>query len=390
MCEPCEAIQRRRRQHPPHRPRDLGGPGCEGADEERIYQTEAYVGEVLAEALEPKGTIKREELFVTTKLWNTDHERALVRPACERSLKELGLKYIDLPTTRAPRPAAPRRPIAFAAGEGLFPKDGNDRMRKASVPVRETWEAMEALFDAGLVRTIGVSNFKIRDLEELLSYARINPAVNQVELHPYLAQPKLLDFCTKHGIHLTAYFPLDAQPDNPNAVEPPDDPVIGDIAKRIGKSPALVPLRISTSSASRSRPDRLRLREPPRSDLLCAGPNRCADCASFERAARAGGAAGAAGVAPVAESLARVLYSLGRAEEADALFERAGGAAGGAGAAVGTESIDADVSLDQLMGSYRAPVAAPGPDNSGVPRPGVDSLAGTPLLDPLSLLAPPI
>eukprot|EP00741_Cyanophora_paradoxa_P000600 tig00000411_g577.t1 len=209
--------------------------GCRHIDTAAVYQTEAYVGEVLAEALEPKGKLRREELFVTTKLWNTDHERALVRPACERSLKELGLKYVDLYLMHWP--------IAFAAGEGLFPKDGNDRMRKASVPVRETWEAMEALVDAGLVRTIGVSNFKIRDLEELLSYARIKPAVNQVELHPYLAQPKLLDFCTKRGIHLTAYSPLGAQPDNPNAVKLLDDPVIGDIAKRIGRSPAQVVLR---------------------------------------------------------------------------------------------------------------------------------------------------
>lgn len=200
-----------------------------------IYGNETEVGQALKEAFETEGGPKREEIFVTSKLWNTNHARDAVRPALEKTLSDLGLQYLDLYLIHWP--------VAFAGG-----KDDDGSFKLAPISLRETWEAMEALVDAGLVRSIGVSNFNVQLLVDLLTYARIKPAVNQVEIHPYLPQPQLLAFCNKHNIHVTAYSPLGSS-DSP--LRKADDPVVlndatvASIASKYNKSSGAILLKYS-------------------------------------------------------------------------------------------------------------------------------------------------
>lgn len=177
--------------------------GYRSIDCAECYKNEKEIGDALAVSMKA-GDLSREELFITSKVWNTNHDPAHVRAACERSLKSLQLDYLDLYLIHWP--------LAWehtnAELEPLCPVDGVGQIRHASVALHRTWAAMEALVDDGLVRAIGVSNYDICVLNDLLSYARIKPAVNQVELHPYLQQKGLLMFCEKNNIKLTAYSPL--------------------------------------------------------------------------------------------------------------------------------------------------------------------------------------
>jgi len=187
------------------------------------YQNEKEVGEAFTEVF-GKGEIKREDVFITSKLYNTCHEPKNVRKHCEITLRDLGLQYLDLYLIHWP--------LAFEyTGESIKDPefDENGLVKTVPVPIRDTWAEMEKLVDAGLVRSIGISNFNVQSISDLLSYARIKPVVNQVELHPYLTQPYLKVYCDKVGIHLTAYSPLGSGA----FVE---DQVVGEIAKRYNKS----------------------------------------------------------------------------------------------------------------------------------------------------------
>jgi alcohol dehydrogenase (NADP+) len=199
-----------------------------------IYGNEAEVGEALAEAFQ--GGLRREDVWITSKLWNDSHGAERPRAALETTLSNLGLKALDLYLIHWPVPQKP----------GVWiPKSPDDMYTLEEVPLATTWAAMEGLVEAGLTRHIGVSNFNTRHLRDIMAAARIRPEMNQIELHPYLQQPDMLAFCKDAGIHLTAYSPLGSA-DRPavlRAEDEPvllDDPVIARIAERHGVTPAQV------------------------------------------------------------------------------------------------------------------------------------------------------
>ncbi|XP_078663022.1 aldo-keto reductase family 1 member B1-like isoform X1 [Branchiostoma floridae x Branchiostoma belcheri] len=212
------------------------GLGYRLIDTAEVYQNEKEIGKALKENFATG--LKREELFITSKLWSTRHHPDDVLPACQRSLSDLGLDYLDLYLMHFP--------AARARGDNLFPSDGKGQaaMMDPDVHFMETWKAMENLVDAGLVKAIGVSNFNISQMEEVLTNGRIKPAVNQVESHPYLVCHRLLERCRAKDVMMTAYCPLG----RPGSQEAKDhgvdsllqDPVIVEISKKHGKTTAQV------------------------------------------------------------------------------------------------------------------------------------------------------
>lgn len=179
------------------------------------YDNEAEVGTALSEAMQ-SGTIAREDLWITSKLWNNAHEPEEVLPALQNTLRDLQLDYLDLFLIHWP--------VAFKA-DVAFPRRPEDWLPLAEVPIIDTWQAMEKCVDKGLVRHIGVCNFSIKKLEDLRRQATIPPAMNQVELHPYLQQNALFDYCRENGILLTAYSPLGSG-DRPKGLKKADEPVV--------------------------------------------------------------------------------------------------------------------------------------------------------------------
>lgn len=212
------------------------------------YGNESQVGEGIQDAL-AAGLCTRDDLWITSKLWNTYHAAGHVRPACERSLRDLRLDVLDLYLIHFP--IATR----FVPFETRYPPEWffdphavNPRIELVPVPIRETWQAMEELVDAGLVRHIGVCNFGTSQLRDLLASSRIQPEVLQIESHPYLTQDRLLRFCRQEGIAVTAFSPLGAQSyfslGMANAGESVlQNPVVTSIAAAHGRTPAQVVLR---------------------------------------------------------------------------------------------------------------------------------------------------
>jgi len=180
-----------------------------------VYANEPEVGEAIRSAIEA-GEVKREELWITSKLWCNAHGRDNVEAALRRTLADLGLEWLDLYLIHWPVPIKPG--VAF-------PSSGEDLLPPAQVPIRDTWEGMEGVLEAGLTRHIGVSNFSSHKLHELLAHCRIRPEVNQVERHPLLQQPALVADCAAEGIHITAYSPLGSQ-DRPAGLKGADEPVL--------------------------------------------------------------------------------------------------------------------------------------------------------------------
>jgi alcohol dehydrogenase (NADP+) len=192
------------------------------------YRNERAVGEALQVGL-ATARIARDDIFVTTKLWNTNHRPERVEPAFEASLDRLRLKYLDLYLIHTP--------FAFQPGDEQDPRDQNGNvLYDDGVTLLDTWSAMESLVDRGKCRAIGLSDINLNELLPIYESARIKPAVIQVEAHPYLPETELLEFCKEKGIVLLAFAPL-GHGMRPGLLE---DPVISAIAARIGKTPAQV------------------------------------------------------------------------------------------------------------------------------------------------------
>jgi diketogulonate reductase-like aldo/keto reductase len=199
-----------------------------------IYGNEKEIGEVFGDVF--ASSVKREEVFITSKLWNTDHRSEDVEKACRKSLSDLRLEYLDLYLIHWG--------VAFPSGKSTEPLDADGNVILDSVSIQETWSAMEELVKKGLVKSIGVCNFTAPMLVDLLTYAKIKPAMNQIELHPYNTQEQLVAFCQGKGIMVTAYSPLGRAGITkvPGKVGPKlfDEPVIKKIAEKHGKSTAQV------------------------------------------------------------------------------------------------------------------------------------------------------
>lgn len=202
--------------------------GFRHLDAAERYRNESEVGAALKE-LFAAGTVRRDELFVTTKLWNNNHRPERVRPALQASLDRLGLDAVDLYLMHTP--------FAFQPGDDQDPRDQHGAViYDDGVTLEQTWAAMESLVDEGLSRAIGLSDIGVEGVRRILDSARIKPAVVEVESHPFHPQWELHELCTETGIILLAFAPLG------HAVEPRllDDPLIVDISWRVQKSPAQV------------------------------------------------------------------------------------------------------------------------------------------------------
>ncbi|MEL7297031.1 MAG: aldo/keto reductase [Pseudomonadota bacterium] len=222
--------------------------GYRHIDSAADYGNEREAGEGIRHAIQ-QGVVSRDDLWVTSKLWNTYHRKEHVRAACERTLSDLGLDYLDLYLIHFPIA------LQFVPFEERYPAEwfrdpdaANPSMQLDNVPLHETWEAMESLVDAGLVRKIGVCNYNSALIHDLMAYARIKPTMLQVESHPFLTQDNLLRTASDYDIAVTAFSPLGALSYVSLDMATADDtvltaaPVVA-AAERLQRTPAQVVLR---------------------------------------------------------------------------------------------------------------------------------------------------
>ena len=202
--------------------------GFRQLDASERYRNEKEVGEAMQEVFKA-GRIRREEVFIATKLWNNNHRPERVKPAFEASLKKLQLAYVDLYLIHTP--------FAFQPGDDQDPRDADGNViHDKGVTLLDTWRALEDLVAEGRCKAIGLSDIGLGQSEEIFEAARIKPAVVHVESHPYLPQWDLLDYCRKKSVVLQAFAAL-GHSSEPRLLE---DPVVTGIAKRVGKTPAQV------------------------------------------------------------------------------------------------------------------------------------------------------
>src|SRR5580698_2137792 len=204
--------------------------GFRALDASERYRNEKEVGEAIQEVFKA-GKIKREDVFIATKVWNNNHRPERVKPAFEASLKRLQIDYADLYLIHTP--------FAFQPGDEQDPRDANGNViYDKGVTLLDTWKALEALVDEGRCKAIGLSDVNLEQTKQIFDAARIKPAVVHVESHPYLPEWDLLNYCKKNGIVLQAFAAL-GHSSEPRLLE---DPVITAIAKRVNKTPAQVVL----------------------------------------------------------------------------------------------------------------------------------------------------
>ncbi|XP_034107324.1 aldo-keto reductase family 1 member B1 isoform X1 [Drosophila nasuta] len=208
-----------------------------------FYQNEAEVGQSIRDKI-AEGVVKREDIFLTTKLWNIYHDPERVEGACRKQLANLGLDYIDLYLMHMPVG------YKYINEETLLPKDEDGALLLSDVDYVDTYKAMEQLVKSGLVRSLGVSNFNSEQLKRVLDNCEIKPVTNQVECSPAINQKKLIEFCKKHDVTLTAYTPLG----RPRPEEQKPDYVYSDkvkaIAEKYNKTTTQVALRYLIDSGA--------------------------------------------------------------------------------------------------------------------------------------------
>ncbi|XP_076651102.1 aldo-keto reductase 1B-like [Halictus rubicundus] len=208
--------------------------GYRHIDTAYYYQNEGEIGKAIQAKIQD-GTVKREDLFITTKLWNNFHKQESVVPTCKKSLENLGLSYVDLYLIHWP--------FAFRDGDDLMPQNADGTLIMSDTDYLETWKGMEECLSLGLAKSIGVSNFNIEQLARLLDAAKVKPVNNQVEANVNVNQKPLIEFCTKNNVTMTAYSPL-GQPGNRSGISNNlDHPKIVELSQKYKKTTAQIALR---------------------------------------------------------------------------------------------------------------------------------------------------